>query len=190
MPEPKQPAPPSSRSSFYQQQAMSEFWEVQEFARLATGCDWRTPEADLSPVQLARVRALEAMANRSIQGKTLRYRASPREWLLWAWQRSIGVPAPLRAAVKAHAPLPAAQDEASAEPSRSPSTLTKERHSMLRLIGGLIQFHYGTLNKPLETGRRISDELAEIPLAIDTETVAKYISLAAAELPRAPQKKP
>lgn len=192
MSKPKPRATRASRTLIYQQ-ALSEFWEVREFARLASGCDWHAREAELSPTQLKCVRALEASANRSIQGNTLRFRATPREWLHWASERAIRVPPRLRVAVNAYAPLRApdklaAPAQTPAEPERAVSAITKERQSMLRLIGGLIERHYGRLEHPFETGRRIAEELAQLDIVLTSDTVAKYIVLADAVRLRAPQK--
>jgi hypothetical protein len=170
---------PSAKRAFsYRQRAMSEFWEVHEFARLAAGLDWDAKEADLDATTVAKVRDIEAMANRSLQAKTLNYQATPGEWVVWAAAMAIEVPAPLREAVRKHKPLPARHAREGADTGDGPitkSAQTKQHNTMLRLIGGLALATYGSLDKPYEAARVISADLAAKGIEVSADTVANYL---------------
>ena len=172
---------------------MSEFWEVHEFARLAMELDWDAKEPDLDATTVAKIRDIEAMANRSIQAKTLKYQATPSEWVGWAAAMAIEIPAILREAVRKHKPLQVRHPAKGAEDEDGPNTKsgkTKERRTMLRLIGGLALARYGSLDKPYEAARVISEDLATKGIQVSADTVANYLKEATPLLNQESRPKP
>jgi hypothetical protein len=162
--------------------AMREYWESMEFARLACGVSG--DQMQLDPPLSTRVNELVVIAERSIAAKTVKYHASPREWTEWAKKKEIDLPAALNKAVAKYSPLPVldAPDAPESRTKRKASE-TKERDTMLRLIGGMaIAGHGVDLHRPYAAAKTIVADLEEENIKISEGTVVKYLTEAARTL--------
>jgi dihydroxyacetone kinase len=89
---------------------------------------------------------------------------------------AIEVPAALREAVKKHKPLPVRHSEERAEVGPSTrSAQTRQHNTMLRLIGGLALATYGSLDKPYEVAKIISEDIGAKGIELSADTVASYL---------------
>ena len=159
--------------------AMREYWETSEVARLF--CGLHGNQVTLGPQHAARVNELVSLAERSIAASTVKYRASPREWVVWARNKGITIPGALEQAVADYAPLPAMP--ALERETKRKSAETKERDTMLRLIGGLAMAGFGVdLAKPHAAAVEIVRDLADKGIKISEGTVVKYLAEAAQTL--------
>ena len=161
----------------WEQWAIRDFWTAREFAELAA--------FDLGSLDLQRHGQrddLLALANKSIQEKKLRFHPTPSEWLKWAIDRGIRVPADLQKAVNARKSQKVPDETTDMtidDGSRTASGRTIERRTMVRLIGGMAIAYYGSLEKPYVPATAISKDLLAKGITIDVDTVAKYLMEAA-----------
>lgn len=162
---------------------MQEYWESIEFARLACSVSGFHIH-DVDPDVSDRVQQLAIMAERSIEAKTLRYRASPREWVEWANKKGIELPRALAEAVAKQSPLPVL--DAAERGTKRKASETKERDTMLRLIGSMATAGHGVdLDKPHAAAARIVADLENLEkeqFKISQGTIVKYLTEAAQTL--------
>jgi len=162
----------------YKEWAMKEYWDPLEFGRLAVGltgyAHYDANSATLNHDANARAEELAQSALRSIHANTLKDRPTPREWLAWAQARDIEVPAGLQAAVAEHEPPPAIHER-----PKSMSAQTKEKETLLRIVGGLAKAGYRVdLGFPHAAAQEIVTELQGVGVDIAKDTVAKYLKMA------------
>ena len=178
--------PTEQHTPNWREWAMREYWESLEFARLACGVSG-DPMYMLDSALGNRVQEVVLIAERSLAAKSLRFHASPREWLQWAKQKEIEVPGELQEAVSAHTPLPPlsmTNAESALAVDASAQILEdvhpKERNTMLRLLGGLVMTGHGLdLSRPWAAAREIVKDLSAKNIQVSEHTVVKYLKEAA-----------
>lgn len=147
-------------------------WSAPETAALMVGVqpNWSaTPEryGEHEPVQ-RQYRQVLSYLLRAVQAGALKEPISPSAAIAWAKAKDIPIPPELNLHQEAKAPR---------------DLSSRERQSLLKMILGMAKakYRYDPAARASETHQAIADDLAKQGLAIDVDTVRKWLKTAAGE---------